>query len=286
MGPREGTFLRFTNMDEVVGRALVQRLTLMWRLPLAFATTAELRATRSDVRDTTDDAAPDIASTPGYLWAWYRYETAAEDTNVVRPSDVPADKPGRWVRQVWSPMAAENQRRYLTHVEFCDLRIDVAELMDRCRGRTPALFVSPAGDVPQSRSQTMAIHQVALEFRLRVLTQDYRGGVTARFSGEPADASAAPGASRIIGDLREYLIGDNRLGNLPGVLKITLGAHKPELSKARERLLCDGLDITVQCAVDSPNESCDLRYPWQIWQDLQNQAGASAFGRSLVGGPT
>lgn len=284
MGPTPGSYLRFTDMDEVVGRALMQRLTLMWRLPLVFESLDELRAKRSDVRDTTDDAAPDLATAGGYLWAWYRYATLPEDVNVVRPADVEAAAPGRWVRQVWTALAAANQRRYYKHVEFCDLRVDVRELFDRCRGQLPALFVSPTGDTPTSRSQTMAIHQVALTYKLRVLAQSYRGGVAARFSGEPADQSAAPGVSRMIGDLREYLIADNRLG-MPWLLKITLGSHGMEMSRHRERLLVDGLDITAQCSIDTPNESCEIRHPWQIWQDLQTLAGRS-IGRSLVGGPT
>lgn len=274
--------LRFQDMDEVVGRALVQRLSLMFRRPLTFASLADLAAARSDTRDVNDDAAPDLAEVGGSAYAWYRFSAEPDDgARVIRPADVALEQPGRWVRQVRTDVQAQSTRRYLVHVEFCDDRRSTKDLINDCRGKTPALYISPAGDLPQERSQTQAYHQVQLYYRLRVLTMDARAGTTARFSGEPADPSAAPGVSFVIGEVRSYLIGDNRLGLLP-VLRITIGAHRPESAVGGERVLCDTLLITAHVSVDSPNDPVERRAPWQLWQELQSLT-ARGLPRSFVG---
>lgn len=284
--PRPGSYLRFAELDETVGRALVQALCLRFRAPLLYASQDELRAARSDVRDVGDDAAPDIASVAGDTWAWYRFSQEPDGPGVLRPADVAVEKAGRWVKQRLNVYQACAQARYYQHVEYCDNRQALGDLMSRCRSRTPALFVSPVGDTVQTRSQTQAIHQVAAEFSLRVLALNDRGGVTARFGNSPADTSAAPGVSAMIGELREYFVADNRLGNLPWVLRINLGSHQQQESRARDRLLCDSLAITVHCSVDTPNEPCEYRPLWQLWAALQDLTGQAFGDRTNLGGST
>ena len=96
--PAPGTNPDFRNIDELTGRALLMHLSLAYRVcsqpegATYYLDEAALRAQRSDVFDTNEDAAPALAQvgSPGQIWAWFRFSTEAEGSGVLRPADVAA----------------------------------------------------------------------------------------------------------------------------------------------------------------------------------------------------
>jgi len=284
--PPAGTYLDFRTAEETVGRALLQHFALAFQSALSYADEAALAAAASKNFDVTDDAAPALAQVGGGIWAWQRYATEG-----LRPNDVPATDPGRWVRQVLPDPTRCGTTRYYQHVEYCDARTPVfaaaknaTSLWTRCRGQTPALFVSPAGDRLEEASQTLAYYRHSLNFTLRVLSANWRGGVQAQMTpGRSEDAAADPGTYHAIGDLRDYLVKNNRLSVPRWVLKTQLGAKRVVQDRGPNRIYCDALDITVICAVYTLALGCELRKPFELWLQLQDVLGANVGEPNYMG---
>lgn len=283
--PAPGTYPDFPSFDELGGRAIMMHLALAYRVLVRpegasyFADENALRSARSEVHDTNEDAAPaltQVGSTRN-VWAWFRYSELAESTSILRPSDVEVGQPGRWIRQVLPPVAACNTTRYYQHVEFCDPRLRVKDLWNACRGQTPALFVSFVGSDTEEASQTRAFCRVNAEYQLRVLSSNYRGGVAARYTPPLAeDEIADPGASRMIGDLRDYFIKDRTLSATDSVLTVKLGRHQTLGGMSRERVVCDALTVNLIGAVYTTALRCEVVSPWRIWMQLQDSLGRNA----------
>lgn len=274
------------DFHERCGRALVQVLALSHRIVLTsrpdggpIDTLEDLRQVRPAVLDVADDAAPDLAQVgphAGDVWAWFRFMVAPESERVVRPVAIAEEDPGRWVRQVLPIGADCGTHRYLAHVEYCSDQVDNRELVNRCRGNTPALFVSLQSDELEEDSQTMAYHKITATYRVRALSANWRGGVQARFQSPlPVERESDPGTQRILGDVRRALIHDNHLSCL-GVEKITLGGMRPLYERGAERMLCDSIQVRVIGYVHSPNAPCEVVAPWVMWVQMQDDAGKNA----------
>lgn len=289
--PQPGTWLDFRNMTELVGRAWLQAFALAYRTTIDFDTVEALRGQDDASLDTNDDAAPALAKVGttgrGQIWAWYRYSLEADDgERIVRPHSVAAEDPGRWHRQTLSHAARCGTTRTFQHVEFCDVRMPVVgagkndvSLWTRCRGQTPALFLSFTGDELEEASQTQAFHRVRLGFRARVLSANWRGGTEARMTpGRPEDQEADPGVYRLVGDLRDLIIKDNRLYPTLGtaLLRTVLGPHRPLFDRDVDRIVCDSLDFTAVVSAWTPNTPCEVAKPWKLWVQLQDAAGRNA----------
>lgn len=298
--PPAGTWIDFRNMTELVCRAWMQHFALAFQATLDFDTLADLRAQASAVLDINDDAAPALARVGrvgrGQIWAWYRYSLDADDgATRVRPADVAAGDPGRWHLQTLPHVARCGTTRYLQHIEMCDPRTPVisadkktTSLWTRCRAQTPALFLSFVEGQPEEASQTQAFHRVRLALRARVLSANWRGGVEARMTpGREEDQSADPGTYRAIGDLRDYIIKDNRLHPMLGtaLLRTVLGAHKPVYDSGPDRVLCDSLDFTCIVSVWTPNTPCELASPFRIWVQLQDALGNDVGPENQIEAP-
>lgn len=283
-------YLDFRTYPETLGRQLVQAFALTHQTLLTpedepyFDTLADLLAARSDVQDTNEDAAPVLAQVgpgPGNIWGWFRFSEEPEGPRCGRPLDVDAGDPGRWIKQRMPWLALCGKARYFQHVEMCKADVkpfgggkDSVSLYSRCAGNLPALFVSFVGDEVEEISQTQAFHHVKAKYRLRVLSENYRGGMAARGTAPRADEAAEdPGAWRTIGDLRDYVLKDNRLSMTYGLKKIIVGPSEEILSRNRERQVVHQLDLTCIVKTWTPNEPCELRKPWRIWLQLQDAAG-------------
>ncbi len=293
--PAPGTNPDFRNIDELTGRALLMHLALAYRVcsqpdgATYYADEAALRAQRSDVFDTDEDAAPALAQVGamgrGQIWAWFRFSTEAEGPGVLRPDDVAADAPGRWHRQTLPCVAACGTARYYQHVELVDSRLTLKQLWSRCRGKTPALFISYMGSDAEETSQTLAFYHMRLDYQVRVLSANFRGGVAARWSpARQAEAQSDPGASRMIGDVQDYIVKDNRLGGTLGIKKIKIGQHRPLGMLSVERVVCDALALQMVCSVWTPSMPCELVAPWLIWMQLQDELGRAAGPPNQVPG--
>lgn len=297
--PRPGAFLDFRTLPETLARAWVHQFALAYSTTIDFDDLAALRAQRSEVLDTSDDAVPILAKVGtgfGVIWAFYRYSMAAEGDDCVRPDDVAAADPGRWVKQSLPHVVRCGTRRYYQHIEVCDARTPVfsgdaktTTLWTRCRGKTPALFISFEGDEPEEVSQTQAFHRVEVRYKLRVLSANWRGGVEAQMTpGRAEDQDADPGTFRCIGDLRDLIIKDNRLWPQLGtaLLRTRVGAHRPVFDRGPNRILCDSLEMTCIASAWTPNTHCEIVSPFRIWLKLQDELGRQVGDENQLNAPT
>jgi hypothetical protein len=167
---------------------------------------------------------------------------------------------------------------------MCAAGLKTRDLWNACRGQTPALFVSLLGSKEEEASQTRAFYRVSAEYQLRVISANYRGGVAARFTPPMVeDEIADPGASRMIGDLRDYFIKDRNLSGTSCVLTVKLGGHQTLGGLSRERVVCDELRVTLIGAVYTSALSCEVRAPWRIWMQLQDSLGRTVGPANEVG---
>lgn len=304
-GPPVGTWVDFRNYQELLGRCLMQHFALAFQETLDFDDLADLRAQRSEVLDVVDDAAPVLAKVGtvgrGQIWAWYRYsKTADNGTDCIRPDDVDPADPGRWHKQTLPHVARCGTTRYYRHVGWCDATApifgggkDRTSLWTRCNGDTPALFISYVGDEIEEASQTQALHRVTARYKLRVLGANWRGGVEAEMTpGREEDQEDSPGNLRLVGELRDYLLKDNRLLGTDGtrirgtavslgmlgaaVLRTRLGGHRPAVRRGPNRVVCDEVDISCIVATWTPNTPCELVSPFRIWVQMQDALGENA----------
>lgn len=280
--PPEGSYCDIRDVHEKVGRALVQIIALTHRAPMRevfegvpIETLADLASIRQEVLDVTDDAAPVLARVGSTLnlWAWFRF--LGGDVGV-RPDDVAPEDPGRWVEQALPDVARCSSTRYLAHVEYLADQVSPQMLWDRCRGQTPALFVSPTEDAIEEHSQTGAVHRIALGYRIRVLSANWRGGVTARFTAPLGENIEDPGTQRILGDVRRILIHDWTVLQTLGVVKPILGPMRPERETGAERTILDSMTVHVIAYTYTPNTPCEVVDGWRMWLQLQDLLGRNA----------
>lgn len=240
----------------------------------------DLRRIRQDVLDVTDDAAPCLArvgAQDAEIWAWYRFLNEDESGNRVRPHDVVPGQPGMWVRQHLPEVAACSTTRYLAHVEFCAAQVTAKGLWNRCRGKTPAVFVSPLGDDIDESSQVRAFHRLQLRYQVRAMSANWRAGVTARMTPPIKDYEIEdPGTLRTLGDVRRLLIHDNTLERTLGVEHISLGSFRSTHERGAERIIIDSIDVRAIAFTNTPNTPCDIVSPWAMWGHLQDELGRDA----------
>lgn len=283
-----GTYADLRDFHERVGRALVQVIALAHRAALRtydgqpINTEDDLRAIPSKLWDTNDDAAPDlvrVGQQDGNIWAWYRYSTTQEQAGVcVRPADIAETEPGRFIKQRLPIGVGCGSMRYLGHVEYCADQLSPNMLIDRARGKFPALFVSlQDDDISKHETQTYKYHRIEAGYRIRVVSANWHGGVQARLPG-PSEAGqdGDPGTQRIIGDVRQVLIYDNKLMGCLGVVRTRLGNMSTSSQRDAERLIFDQVLVTVSGYTDTPNTPCEVIAPWQFWAQLQDIDGTDA----------
>jgi hypothetical protein len=283
-----GTYPDLRDYHERVGRALVQVLALSHRSAVTcladgspIESLADLRRIDSAVLDVNDDAAPalvQVGKQAGNIWAWFRYLNTEESATVLRPDDVQPGDPGRLVKQVLPIGADCGSNRYYAHVEYAADQLSTNKLIDRARGKTPALFVSLIGDDPTAQeSQTYAYHKISAEYRLRVVSANFHGGVQARFqSPVPEERANDPGTQRMIGDIRQALIYDNRLMRCLGVAKTSILPMRTMEERDAERYIFDQCSVRVIGYTLTPNTPCEIVSPWKMWVQLQDAAGLNA----------
>jgi hypothetical protein len=282
------------NVHEHIGRALMQLAILTFGNVITkrpdgenLETVADLKMIRGAVLNVNDTANPTLAQIgrERQVWGFFRFMNEPETSTQQRPDDVPQDQPGMWVLQVLPSLACCGANRYIAHAEYLSEQVDTKMLWDRARGKTPAIFISPAGDDIEEASQTMAFHRMVARYQIRGVSANWRGGVSARMTPPLADEAANdPGTFRMLGDLRRMFISDNLLGDVLGVVKTSLGGLRNGGTQERdaERLICDAMDLRVIAYVHTPNTPCEVTYPWQMWIQLQNELRQNAGDRFVV----
>lgn len=292
--PNEGTFLDVRQAGEVWGRGIMQHLALAFRKRFAFASIAELKAAPTTGLSDNDDAAPNLASVNGATYSFVRFSSASpDDYDAVLPDDIEVTSTGRWLRTPLPYYANLVRNRYYEHVEYVDDRVQVfgpdksGSLWDRCRGKTPALFVSCVGDEAENTSQVFAWHWFTATFRLRVLSANWRGGVSARFgSYDLAEELGDPGASRMIGDLRWYFISTNGVltrvsdagdvvqhrAGLLGLNEVRIGRRSLDEDR-NERVISESLEIELRGSIWTPSEPGELLTPRAVFVQQYTDLG-------------
>lgn len=278
---------------EYWGRTLIQHLALAHKRREAYESIVDLQTRETATLDQRGDPAPELAFVADLrqVYAWHRFSTAAPtpDGDVVLPGDVSPENPGRWhVQELPHYVACGGLKQYLRHVEYVDHRIPVfgnkkeASLWDRCRGKTPALFVSCLEDESENTTQTFAYAWFNATYRLRVLSANWRGAVAAEFGSPIAEEELDdPGTNRIIGDLRWYLTAENTLGHARGLNEIHHGRRIPDLNSFENRIVSDYMDITLVGSVYVPSEPCDFQSPERMWLTIQTEMGQRALSSEV-----
>ncbi len=296
----DGRRADFRDYHERVGRALIQVFALAHRVAFGvrpddapLLTVEDLRQIRSDVLNAQDDACPDLAKVgpgAGGMWAWFRYLIAPESETCVRPADLAADAPGRWIAQVLPIGADCGSNRYIASMEYLSSRVDNKNLLKRSRGKTPAVFISFAGDEPTEEGQTKAQHRIDTDYTIRIVCANFHAGVQARFQSPlEIERKSDPGAHRIAGDLRRLLTMGYQLQQsqqMPadikpwmgclGVETIRLGGLREVAQWDAERLVVFEMSIKVIGYVETSNTPCEILDPWQMWCQLQDDQGNPA----------
>jgi hypothetical protein len=310
----DGVYPDFRDYHERLGRALVQVIALSHRLAIStyspdlsrdnpppggplveypLATEADLRKIRSSVLNSQDDACPDLAqvgATAGNVWAWFRFLNVAEDADHIRPDDVAPGDPGMWVRQILPIGADCGTHRYIASIAYVSPRIQGKMLIERCRGKFPAVFISLASDDVTECGQTKAQHRIDTTYTIRILSANWRGGVMSRFEPPPAvERTSDPGAHRILGDIRRVLTmgyqlqQSNQMPPYPPAWKGCLGVETVRLQGMREsaewdaeRLVMLETSVRIIGYVCTSNTPCEIIDPWQMWIQLQDAMGNNA----------
>lgn len=278
---------------EYWGRTLIQHLALAHKRREQYASIIDLRTRESETLDKSGMPAPELAQVADLrqVYAWHRFSSAAPtaDGGVVQPDDIAPEDPGRWhVQELPHYVAYGQLKQYLRHVEYVDHRLPVfgdkkeASLWDRCRGKTPALFISCLEDESENTTQSFTYAWFKATYRLRVLSANWRGAVAAEFGSPiPEEELDDPGTNRIIGDLRWYLTAENTLGHARGLNEVQHGRRIPDLNVYENRIVSDFMDITLVGSVYVPNEPYDIQSPWRMWMSIQTELGQKALSSEV-----
>jgi len=289
--PLPSSYLSPRDAHRVVARALIRQLWLKLgvRDLTAVADPGALRAMPSGALDDKEALAPELCyvTSQSCSYWWDRWSVAPDNgTTVIQPADVAAGRGGRWLAAPFRDFA---RRFYLRGVDLVhdSIPLEVGQdsarpsLTTLCANKTPFLFVCFLGkDQPQETdSQPIAEERRHLDFRLKVISQNWRHEPTAQMGSPVADELAAdPGPAAIIGDIEEYLMRWNTLHDCdPGMGRVKIGAHKAAQSWGRDNRLMDTLDIRVLVSIQIENEIQDLGNPQWLAVQLQ-QSGVTDIG--------
>jgi len=296
MIPPPTSYLSPRDAHQVVARALCRQLWLKLgvRDLSAVPDPTALRALPSEALDDKESLAPElcyVTSATCSYW-WDRYSTAADNgTTVIQPADVVAGRGGRWLA---APFRDFTQRFYLRGVALVhdSVPLEVGQdsarpsLTTLCANKTPFLFVCFTGkDAPQETdAQPIAEERRHLDFRLKVVSQNWRHEATTQMGSPLADERAAdPGPATIIGDIEEYLMRYNTLHDFdPGMGRVKIGQHRAAQAWGRDNRLMDTLDIRVLVSIQIENEIQDLGNPAWLAVQLQ-QSGRKVGDKVKVG---
>lgn len=184
------------------------------------------------------------------VFEWLQTATAtANGTSIVATTAQPSR--GRWVAVVTSwtygaggvNLATKASGYLLTCDAYSDAG-DADQLIDVTLANVPAVLVTFEGSSPSSLSNLPGTYyRDDLSFSVIVLTSNLSGGVTAT-QGSPI-ADDAPGAYRVIGDLRRILTSNTR--NLASfVERAEIGDVRREFADLERRVECHSMKVTLR----------------------------------------
>lgn len=183
------------------------------------------------------------------VYEWLQTSTAtANGTTIVATTASPSR--GRWVvvNTPWTYGAggvnlASKQSGYLLTCDAYSDAGDADQLIDVTLANIPAVLVTFEGSSPSSLSNIPGTYyRDDLSFSVIVLTSNLGGGVTAT-QGSPI-ADDAPGAYRVIGDLRR-LIASNTRSVASYIERAEIGEVRREFADLERRVECHSMKVTL-----------------------------------------
>ena len=236
------------DIEEALRRTVSRQLRR--RLP-AVADIAALRAFATRGASGTASLVPGElipATSTGYDYEWWEASTVADDgATGVRPSDVGASDPGRWIRAVKSRSGVA--RAVIVHNgDFSD------DAIERLYSQVPSYVIHYAGGSYRPLSQLPgAVYDYRPRFVVwamsRCLRPEAEGSLGSGISSEYADD---PGAMALIGKLRGALAGAVPLDGVKYVEILEEGVEEVDLAERQVTLY---LSVEVRATFVHPNEA-------------------------------
>jgi len=255
--------------DLLAATALTQIETLLQRevalavqKRLTVATVAALRALDSASR-THLEMARVTASTAVYYFD--RYSTATDDgSTAIKPTDRTTIQPGRWLATI-----STSSYGYCRQVVLYEGESTPEEIIGRL-GNKPVVVICWQGSSHTPASQIAgSLYDWRPRFDLWVVSSSLRGEHQASTGSQIAsEATADPGANRILGDLKTALAGST-LADQPGVKWVEILDEDRVLSSLADRLMLYRLGVEVRCTLHIPDAAGDLVALSEMWVQRQ-----------------
>lgn len=300
--PPDFSYLSPIDAHEVLGRAL---LTQLWQrfgalLEERPADLAALRAIPTGALEDRGSIASDLAYVADkYMpYRWDRFDGRPDDGDeVIRPLDVDQEQGGRWLKSPFFDYPGRYYCHVFQHAQMIHNAVPLAEatpggpsLLSLCSGKTPAIFLCYMGKGPQQQrdQQPGKLADDRFEYRVKVITKNWRGEPAARFGSPVDDEEWEPGSAELIGRVEWFLRKHaDGLSETMGVGVIQIGQVRPEASWGPDMRVMDTLDFTVQATTEVFNEPQEvvqaLRFNVQTKQRLDDGTLVNIGQPSRVG---
>lgn len=249
-----------------VERAMLDAISLCYqnRLPDV--------ATLLDLAALPSAQAPDrvlrFVTSEGLCYRFHRYSSNDHaPPYVVRPDDLPADKPGRWERTSSNVTKGPAYFRPVNRVRTGYARqVELwqglsGKALERIYGSTPAFQVRLADVDIGSRTTAGpygALYSLDFHFEIYCWSKNYRQQNQALWGSTLADEStdtSDPGLNRMMGDLWYLFGGGTGIGLGPGVAQARInGTHSIVDEDHDNREFCGVVPILVQASFNIPDE--------------------------------
>jgi hypothetical protein len=240
-----GVSITLQNARTTIENEIVDELLFAYgrRLPAA----ADISALRALASAGVPDRSIRHVTSTGYAWKWDVRSLATDDgQNVVQPTDVVGNKPGRWLRRTTTGATSTAPTGYLVKSElFNEDGNDLEIFMERLFGGVPAMLLS-FDDIERQPKSTEpgALDWCTATFTLFVISFDARGAQTAR-QGSPVAAEDAvdPGTAAMLGDAKALLKGAT-LG-IDDVAYVRIGREYPVVRDIARSRFVEALEVFV-----------------------------------------
>lgn len=299
--PADFTYLSPIDAHEVLGRALLSQLwqkfgALLEERPQDIAA---LRAIPSGALEARGSIASELAYVADKYspYRWDRFEARQDDGDeVIKPLDVDADLGGRWVKSPFFDYPGRYYCHVFQHAQMIhnsvplDGQAHMPSLMSLCSGKTPALFLCYLGKAAQQMrdQQPGKIADDRFDYRIKVVTKNWRGEPAARFGSPVDDESWEPGSAELLGRIEWFLRKHaDGLSDTMGVGVIQIGQVRSEASWGTDMRVMDTMDITIQATTEVFNEPQEVvqisRFIVQTQQRLDDGTLVPIDQPSMVG---
>lgn len=251
--------LAFRTALSQIMAALARTLRLKLQTRLTVANITALRAVTTVGASNTKTFRPGdpvYVTSVGEVYEWSPTTTTADNgSSVIRPTDVSASLPGRWLETTSTVSLG-----YLKAVNFWQGETKKTEFQARIYAARPsvAIVFESAENDPRS-TVPGAVYDYTCRFSMWCIDENMRPDYEAFFgSGYTGETTAHPGAIAVMGDVKKALADENKrledkLDLDGGIKVIKLGQEDVEDADLAERVMVLSLGVEVIASVDNPD---------------------------------